>query len=271
MFAVAFGLSQFVGERNLVRRMMESNVELAEPIWTRLNVSWVVFFFAMGLLNLYVVYNFDTDTWVNFKLFGLMGLTALFVIAQAVYLYRHTAEGRRREGAPVACKSRSRSRVYSTLTKRYAGATFRRLDRVRVRDRQRGSRQWRNGDSDSAPADVVRVRITRGMGDAQGLRDAFRYAGKSAREAGKSGVLMDLRAADKKVSTFETLAIGSSLGEFGLARKRIAVLDQPSRFGDTRFLETVAVNRAFCVRAFTDEGEAESWLAFRPDRGWGTT
>ena len=89
LFAVAFGLSQFVGERNLVRRMMESNVELAEPIWTRLNVSWVVFFFAMGLLNLYVVYNFDTDTWVNFKLFGLMGLTALFVIAQAVYLYRH--------------------------------------------------------------------------------------------------------------------------------------------------------------------------------------
>ena len=55
----------------------------------RLNVSWVVFFAAMGFTNLYVVYNFDTDTWVDFKLFGLMGLTFAFVIVQALYLARH--------------------------------------------------------------------------------------------------------------------------------------------------------------------------------------
>ncbi len=43
----------------------------------------------MGVLNLYVVYNFDTDTWVDFKLFGLLGLTLVFVIAQGFYLARH--------------------------------------------------------------------------------------------------------------------------------------------------------------------------------------
>ena len=68
---------------------MEGNIELPDTVWTRLNLAWVAFFAVMGLLNLYVVYAFDTDTWVNFKLFGLMGLTFLFVIAQGVYLMRH--------------------------------------------------------------------------------------------------------------------------------------------------------------------------------------
>jgi intracellular septation protein len=54
-----------------------------------LNRLWVFFFVAMGLLNLVVVYNFDTDTWVNFKLFGMLGLTLAFVVAQAFYLARH--------------------------------------------------------------------------------------------------------------------------------------------------------------------------------------
>ena len=64
-------------------------MKLPEPIWTRLNLSWVVFFSLLGLLNLYVVYNYDTDTWVNFKLFGLMGLTIAFVIGQGIYMARH--------------------------------------------------------------------------------------------------------------------------------------------------------------------------------------
>jgi len=89
LFAAAFLVSTRIGGKNLVRRMMEGNVELPDPIWGRLNMSWVVFFLLMGLANLYVVYNFDTDTWVNFKLFGLMGLTLLFVVAQGFYLVRH--------------------------------------------------------------------------------------------------------------------------------------------------------------------------------------
>jgi intracellular septation protein len=73
--------------------MMESAVCLPDPLWSRLNLSWVMFFVAMGSANLYVAYNFNTETWVNFKLFGIMGLTVLFVIAQAAYLVRHTEQG----------------------------------------------------------------------------------------------------------------------------------------------------------------------------------
>ena len=87
--ALAFGASQFIGERNLVRRMMEGSISLPDDIWRRLNFGWVVFFIAMGALNLYVAYEFDTDTWVNFKLFGLTALMFVFVFAQMLYLFRY--------------------------------------------------------------------------------------------------------------------------------------------------------------------------------------
>ena len=89
LFALVFLGSEFVGAKNVVRRMMESRVKLPGPVWTRLNASWVVFFAVCGALNLYVVYNFDTDTWVDFKLFGLMGLTLVFILGQGVYMARH--------------------------------------------------------------------------------------------------------------------------------------------------------------------------------------
>ncbi len=93
VFGAAFLGSQFIGSKTLIQRMMEKNIRLdTEATWVRLNLAWVAFFVAMGLINLYVAYNFDTDTWVNFKLFGLMGLTLLFVFAQAIFLARHMPE-----------------------------------------------------------------------------------------------------------------------------------------------------------------------------------
>ena len=92
LFAIVFLGSEYIGRKNLVRRLMDSKVTLPDPVWTRLNVSWVLFFTVCGGLNLYVVYNFDTDTWVDFKLFGLIGLTLLFVLAQGVYMMRHMPE-----------------------------------------------------------------------------------------------------------------------------------------------------------------------------------
>lgn len=89
LFGAVFIGSQFIGTKTIVERMMGSNVSLPGPIWTRLNMSWGIFFMALGFINLYVVYNFDTDTWVNFKLFGMLGLTIAFVIAQSAYLMRH--------------------------------------------------------------------------------------------------------------------------------------------------------------------------------------
>lgn len=89
LFAAVFLGSQFIGNKPVVRRMMESKVDLPDTVWTRLNLSWVMFFAVMGAINLYVVYNYDEATWVDFKLFGVLGLTFAFVILQGFYLARH--------------------------------------------------------------------------------------------------------------------------------------------------------------------------------------
>lgn len=131
IFNWAFGAvllgSQLIGEKPLVRRMMEGNIELPAPIWLRLNLAWALFFIILGFLNLYVANDFfvaeaqlaqmsgmaqiDFDNcgklfqgaqlemcntahsleqdWVNFKLFGMMGLTLVFILLQGFYLVRH--------------------------------------------------------------------------------------------------------------------------------------------------------------------------------------
>ena len=85
--------------RNLIRLMLSEQVQLPDPVWSRLNWSWVGFFAFMGAINLYVAYNYSTDHWVNFKLFGGMGLMLLFVLAQALVLakYVEDKDERRRE------------------------------------------------------------------------------------------------------------------------------------------------------------------------------
>ena len=88
LFGAALLVADRVFGKNLIRAMMGTQIELPDPIWARLNMSWCLFFLAMGVLNLYVAYSFSTDTWVNFKLFGGTGLMVVFVLAQAVVLSR---------------------------------------------------------------------------------------------------------------------------------------------------------------------------------------
>ena len=79
-------------KQNLVKAIMSEGLELPEPVWTKLAVAWGVFFLFKGTLNLWVAYTFSTDVWVNFKLFGGMGLMLAFVIAQAFWISRHLPE-----------------------------------------------------------------------------------------------------------------------------------------------------------------------------------
>lgn len=89
LFAVAFLVSAYVGEKSLLERMMGGAVTLPAQAWRRLNWAWIGFFVALGALNLYVAFSYPEDIWVKFKLFGLLGLTLLFVFAQAPYLAKH--------------------------------------------------------------------------------------------------------------------------------------------------------------------------------------
>lgn len=89
LFAAAFLGSHWFMQRSLLQRMMDHAISLPDKVWVRLNYAWVGFFIAMGLLNLYVAYQFSEETWVNFKLFGFLALTLFFMLAQGVYLSRH--------------------------------------------------------------------------------------------------------------------------------------------------------------------------------------
>lgn len=89
LFAAAFLASCFIGRKTLLERMLGGQLELPAPVWVKLAFAWAIFFSVMGLANLYVAYTFDENTWVNFKLFGMLGLTLVFVLAQAAYMSRH--------------------------------------------------------------------------------------------------------------------------------------------------------------------------------------
>lgn len=86
LFAVAFFGSQFIGHKNIIERMMGDKIELPHNTWRTLNLAWVGFFILSGSVNLYVAFNFSEDVWVDFKLFGLLGMTIVFIILQGIYL-----------------------------------------------------------------------------------------------------------------------------------------------------------------------------------------
>jgi intracellular septation protein len=88
LFAAGFAASHFIGDKVLIQRVMGHAVQLPQQIWTRLNLAWVAFFIFSGCANLFVAFTFH-DIWVDFKVFGSLGMTVLFLVAQGVYLARH--------------------------------------------------------------------------------------------------------------------------------------------------------------------------------------
>lgn len=92
LFAGVLAVSDLALRRNLIRKMLEAQLRLPDGVWARLNFAWATFFALMGVLNLYVAYTFSEEAWVNFKLFGGMGLMLVFVVAQGFYLSRHITE-----------------------------------------------------------------------------------------------------------------------------------------------------------------------------------
>ncbi len=88
LFAAAFLVSEFMRGPSIIQRMLGENVVLDATDWRRLNFMWIAFFIVAGTLNLFVAYRYDEATWVNFKLFGLMGLTLVFALLQGVWIAR---------------------------------------------------------------------------------------------------------------------------------------------------------------------------------------
>src|SRR5690606_26342312 len=91
LFATILVGGRWIFRRNLMQKIMGSQISLEPAIWDRLNLSWAAFFVVSGGLNLYVAFSgrFTEAQWVNFKVFGLMALMIVFVIAQSLWLGRH--------------------------------------------------------------------------------------------------------------------------------------------------------------------------------------
>lgn len=92
VFAASMAFSAIVLKKNAIKAMLGEQMTLPEQVWTKVNFSWVAFFMFMGVLNLLIAFNFSTDVWVNFKLFGGMGLLFVFVLAQGMLLSKFVEE-----------------------------------------------------------------------------------------------------------------------------------------------------------------------------------
>lgn len=88
-FAIALLISNYVFNKNIIKEFLGESLTLPDNIWSKLNFSWAVFFLFCALLNYYVAFNYDLDTWVNFKVFGLTGLMFVFSITSILALYKH--------------------------------------------------------------------------------------------------------------------------------------------------------------------------------------
>jgi intracellular septation protein len=89
LFALALLFSKILFRKNLIRSLMEEKMSLPDRIWGQLNLAWSGFFILLGVLNLYVAWNFATDVWVNFKLFGATGIMFVFIIVQAAMVSKY--------------------------------------------------------------------------------------------------------------------------------------------------------------------------------------
>jgi intracellular septation protein len=95
-FSATLIFTRILTGKNLIRSMLQEKMALPDFVWHRLNLSWSAFFAVLGFLNLYIAFNYSTDTWVNFKLFGFTGLMLIFIVVQASMLSKY--EEQKKEG-----------------------------------------------------------------------------------------------------------------------------------------------------------------------------
>lgn len=89
VFALIFLGSTFIGDKPLAQRFLGGAIDAPRSILKKLNTAWIIFFVFVAVINLYIAYNFSEAIWVNFKLFGMIGLTIAFIIIQMIILSRY--------------------------------------------------------------------------------------------------------------------------------------------------------------------------------------
>lgn len=95
VFALTLLLSPVLFKKNLMRSLLQEKMTLPDAVWGNLNLAWGVFFAVLGVINLYVAFNYSTDAWVNFKLFGATGIMLVFILGQAALLSKHVPDDKK--------------------------------------------------------------------------------------------------------------------------------------------------------------------------------
>jgi len=99
LFAIVFLVNQLLKKEPLTKRLLGQSIQLPDAIWITLSWSWMVFFILLGIINLVVAYHYDTDIWVNFKLFGFLGITIAFIVLQAIYMSKYAIDTDKKSGS----------------------------------------------------------------------------------------------------------------------------------------------------------------------------
>ena len=92
ILAATLLLSNLLFKKNFIRQLLQEKLTLPDAVWGRVNLSWCVFFTVLGVINLYVAFNFSIEAWVNFKLFGATGIMFVFILLQAMALAKYSNE-----------------------------------------------------------------------------------------------------------------------------------------------------------------------------------
>ncbi len=94
-FSASLLLSPILFKKNLMRALLQEKLALPDAVWGNLNLAWSAFFAVLGVVNLYVAFNYTTDTWVDFKLFGATGMMLAFVVLQSLWLAKYIEEDKK--------------------------------------------------------------------------------------------------------------------------------------------------------------------------------
>jgi len=92
IFALALLISYYVFKKNIIKQFLSESIKLPDHIWVKLNIAWAIFFAFCGLLNWYIAFNYDLETWANFKVFGLTGLMFAFSIITIFSLHKYISD-----------------------------------------------------------------------------------------------------------------------------------------------------------------------------------
>ncbi len=86
--SLALAVAVWAMKKNFLKMLLGSQLALPEAVWHRLNVAWIIYCAFMSLINAYVVVNFSTEAWVDFKLWGY-AFPLVFLVAQGIYVAPH--------------------------------------------------------------------------------------------------------------------------------------------------------------------------------------